>query len=99
VGLPGEKVQIKEKAVWINGVKAEPPADIAAIEYLPSPDRFGEPEEGGREWTLGPDEYFVLGDFTTRSSDSRDWGPVPRENIEAVATLIYWPPARWRVLR
>jgi signal peptidase I len=99
VGLPGETIQIKEKAVWINGVKAEPPADIGALTYLPQPDFDLHPQRGPSQWVLGPEEYFVLGDFTTNASDSRDWGPVPAENIEAVATLIYWPPSRWRIVR
>jgi hypothetical protein len=38
VGLPGETIQIKEKAIWINGAKAVPPAEIHALEYLPQPD-------------------------------------------------------------
>jgi len=29
-------------------------------------------------WQLGPEEWFVLGDFPAASSDSRRWGPVPR---------------------
>jgi signal peptidase I len=99
VGLPGEMVAIKDNAVWINGTRAPPPADIAALTYLPHPDPLGAPDGGPAEWALGPDDYFVLGDFTTNSSDSRDWGPVPRANLEAVATLIYWPPSRWRILR
>jgi type IV secretory pathway protease TraF len=58
-----------------------------------------EPRREPRSWDLGPDDFFVLGDFTAASSDSRDWGPVPRANLVGVATVIYWPPSAWRILR
>src|SRR6266446_1006553 len=40
---------------------------------------------------IPPDKYFVLGDNRDGSSDSRDWGFVPRENILGRAALVYWP--------
>ena len=55
---------------------------------------------------LGLDEYFVLGDFSARSKDSRLWQDgapghlpyaVPSDHIIGVVTQIYWPPERWRV--
>jgi signal peptidase I len=100
VGLPGETIQIKEKAVWINGVRLEAPARIRGLDYLPRPvmDPLN-PQDESAEWVLGSEDYFVLGEFTTNASDSREWGPVPRQNIVAVAEVIYWPPERWRLLR
>ena len=47
-----------------------------------------------REVTI---DYFVLGDNTNASSDSRAWGPVPGENIVGVADVIYWPLSRWHI--
>jgi signal peptidase I len=44
-----------------------------------------------RETVLGPDEYFVLGDNRLHSNDSRNWGPVPLENIVGRAWIGYWP--------
>jgi hypothetical protein len=38
-----------------------------------------------------PNDYFVMGDDRVNSSDSRDWGFVPRGNIIGRAALIYWP--------
>lgn len=47
---------------------------------------------------LGMDEYFLLGDNSARSRDSREWGPVRREALLGRATHVVWPPGRWRSL-
>ena len=48
---------------------------------------------------LGTDEYWVEGDFAQSSTDSREFGPVTREDLKAKAVLIYWPLERRRVVR
>jgi signal peptidase I len=52
---------------------------------------------GGRE--LGEDEYWVEGDFAHRSTDSRDFGPVRRDQLKAKVVLVYWPLERRRLVR
>ena len=47
---------------------------------------------------LGPDEYWIEGDHTNASSDSRHFGPVRGEQLTAKVLLIYWPPSRRRLL-
>jgi signal peptidase I len=109
VGLPGEEIVILDGAVWANGQKLTPPDSIHGIEYI------GEESEFGRTWgtpswpaVLDEDEYFVLGDFSARSKDSRYWETgapgyhpyaVPKSHLNGVVTHIYWPPSRWRILR
>jgi signal peptidase I len=110
VGLPGETVQIENGAVCINGQKMEPPDSLRGIQYL---DKIPGMEVGisgtkDNPAVLASDEYFVLGDFSAQSSDSRFWygGPeghpdyaVPVSHIKGVITHIYWPPSRWRIFR
>lgn len=52
---------------------------------------------GGR--TLGPDEYFVLGDNREASTDGRAFGPVGRDRIVGEVRFAYWPPRRLRPRR
>jgi signal peptidase I len=100
-GLPGEEVIVKEGALWINGVKQEPPAELLALMYGAPPDLVEEPAWGteANPTRLGPEELFVLGDFSVRARDSRFWGTVPTGNVQGVVGAIYWPPDRWRFFR
>jgi len=83
IGLPGEKVEIKGEHIFINDEELEEPYTV---------------HEGNYAWgpqVMGPDEYFVLGDNRNSSSDSHNWGPVPRDDIIGKAWISYWPPNYW----
>jgi signal peptidase I len=112
VGLPGDKVEITGDGVLINDTLVKLPDGVD--KYLPM-DQQGEILEGpsssaaygcwGNPITLGPDEYFLLGDNSAISEDSRFLGSIedhqpgamPRDQIMARVTAIVWPPSRWRV--
>jgi len=47
---------------------------------------------------LGPDEYFLLGDNSSESRDSREWGPVRRSRIVGRPIWVVWPPSHARKL-
>jgi len=104
VGLPGEEVCIKNGNVWIDGKPIALPESIRGLKYE-SMGQWGTTERPAK---LGADEYFVLGDFSSRAKDSRLWSPgapghppyaVPASHMHGVVTHIYWPPSRWRILR
>lgn len=109
VGLPGEKVEILDGRVRINDLPIAPPdSGLIYRGVLPDFSSIGRAGCTGHPITLGPDEYFMLGDNTSISYDSRWWsvaatghqiGAVPRSELMGRATAVYWPPARWRVLR
>lgn len=84
VGLPGEKVSMRNGHVFVDGVRLAEP-------YL-APAYRG--RESGDWPRASPDGYFVLGDNRTMSCDSRRWGVVPRGSIVGRADVRYWPPNR-----
>ena len=102
VGLPGESVEVKEGGVWINGVRQKPPPEIASLRWFLPDEPFLEPRSEfaaeGNPTRLADDEYFVLGDYSPQSYDSRFWGPVPAEDMRGVVGAVYLPPRSARAL-
>ena len=89
VGLPGETVQMYDrKELRINEQPAEFPANIPRIPYL----AYGNLADG-KPVPCG-DGYYVLGDDTRDSDDSRFNGPVSGERIRGRSWLIVWPLSR-----
>lgn len=87
IGLPGEKISIKNSEVSINGTPLT--ESYIASELLTSGGNF---LQEGSSVTVPGGEYFVLGDNRPHSSDSRTWGFVAKKKITGRAWLIYWPP-------
>jgi len=88
VGLPGEKISIKENGLYVNGVEIHPPERLQSLKYYP----LGNLARGG-EIECGKD-YFVLGDDSKDSYDSRFLGPVKSAQLRGRAWCILWPPSR-----
>lgn len=85
IGLPGEKVYIDSMGnIFIN--------DILLYEKY-GKEIIEDPGVAANPITLGPDEYFVLGDNRNNSKDSRfsDVGAVKRDDIIGKAWLLIWP--------
>lgn len=80
IGLPGDMVRVEGGRVFVGGVPLEEPYIAAQPRYT-------------GQWTVGPQEVFVLGDNRNNSSDSQNWGMLPFEDILGKAVLVYWPPS------
>ena len=94
VGLPGDEVEIKKGSIYVNGT---PLADsVFNNRYYYNRGDFG---VEGTKIIVPKDNYFVLGDNSASSKDSRYWGFVPRDNILGEAIVIYWPPNRVRIIK
>ena len=80
IGLPGDTIKIVEGRVYINGVMVSEPYIV----------KFCDTGCDGT-WTLGQNQYFVLGDNRSNSLDSHIFGPINRALIVGQAWIRYWP--------
>lgn len=90
IALGGEKVLIKNGEIYINGKRLQSPPSITSRYYF-NAGYFGDENEG---ITVPEGHFFVLGDNSGNSKDSRYWGFVPRKNLIGQAFFIYWPLTR-----
>ncbi len=82
VGLPGERVEIRDGVVSVDGRALDEP-------YVQFRDRRSTPA-----LTVPPHELYVLGDNRAESDDSRNWGAVPDADVAGKALVGIWPPRR-----
>ena len=86
VGLPNETVTITRNQVSITD--ADGTTTVLEEPYVnPEIERVYEPNT----WTLGPNQYFVMGDNRSNSLDSRNWGPLNRENVLGRVLVRIYP--------
>lgn len=91
-GLPNERMRIEGGDVFVDDDPLE--NGIFDETYYYDIGFYGQGER------IVPDQsYYVLGDNSQNSDDSRFWGYVPGDNVVGRAFLIYWPPQNIRILR
>lgn len=83
VGLPWDTVRVSDGRVAVNG------QDLDESAYL-----HGVRTAGEKEVTLGPAEYFLMGDNRASSLDSRIFGPVSRQFVVGRVWFRGWPPEK-----
>lgn len=92
IGLPGEEILIKNGKVEI--FNTEHPKGFYLDEFYIAPGGTAGRNtiKEGKLFQILEDEYVVMGDNRSRSSDSREWGTVKREELVGRAWVVYWPP-------
>lgn len=88
IGLPGETVKIEDGFVYVNEARLEEPYIAERCQ--------GQRCDG--TWTVGSEQYFVLGDNRSHSRDGHNFGPLDRNLIIGLAWVRYWPPKDWGVI-
>lgn len=86
IGLPGDIVEVKMGAVYVNGIKLDEP-------YVKDP-----PTYTVNLIKIPENNYFVLGDNRNNSNDSHNGWLVPRQNIIGKTWLSVWPPGEWGLI-
>ena len=96
VGLPGDKLSVADGVLYVNGTPQDEPY-VHRTNGAPDPT---EPFINESPWSLAEpyvvpeDSYFMMGDNRINSGDSREFGPVARDELVGQAFALYWPPTR-----
>lgn len=100
IACPGDTIRLVNDEVYVNGELLEedyayydPDSPFPYVTgYIPAEDGSGEmiPEYHLNEYTLGEDEYFVMGDNRHHSSDSRRIGCIRREDVKCRMLFFIW---------
>ena len=106
IGVPGDRIHLVDKTLWLNGKPVDEPYVYHKTEYIDEyRDNFPRSPnlpvvDSAHDMLANHVEngdvvvprgyYFAMGDNRDSSLDSRYWGFVPRENIIGKPLVIYW---------
>ena len=100
VGLPGDTLRIDSPRLYVNGKLAEGRPFERVMSAKDGYEGYSFGTSGflaqiltasDQTFTIPSKRYFAMGDNSYHSSDSRDWGPVPQQNIMGRGLFVYWP--------
>lgn len=94
IGLPGDKIEIRNNEVYVND-SVLPETYIAAKTNVWDNGFIKE----GKPIIIPQNYVFVMGDNRPRSSDSREFGPIPINSIVGVVIYRYFPPNKAGVIK
>lgn len=89
IGVPGDQVMIKDSEVYVNG-------QVLKEDYIAAKTNLWEGgfSKDGEATTVPDGMLFVMGDNRPRSSDSREFGPIPMESVIGQVFYRYFPPSK-----
>lgn len=94
IGVPGDEVMVKAGYVFVNGIKLDESKYLApdVKTYAGAFLKEGNPD------VVPANNFFVLGDNRSFSSDSREWGFVSVQKVIGKSFLVYWPVTKFRLV-
>ena len=92
IGFGGEKIEIRDGDIYVNGQHITDPR-VDNVYYYNTNSEYGRSNEVVE---VPAGHYFVLGDNSKDSNDSRFWGFVPERDLIGRAEFIFWPFDRLR---
>jgi signal peptidase I len=87
IGVPGDKIEVKNGGVYVDGARLSEAYIAKAPNYAMSPT------------IVPPDQLFVMGDNRNNSNDSHVWGFLPKGNVIGHACFRFWPIDRFGGVR
>jgi len=99
IGLPGEKIEIKNGNVIIFNSQAPNGFTLSEPYQIMEPLAGGSYLREGKIVEVPADSYIVFGDNRTHSYDSREWGPITKKDIIGKAWLRYWPLSKIALIK
>lgn len=92
IGIGGDRLEIHDGVVYRNSRRLDEPYVVHRRPGQSSNDQMA-------QVTVPPGSLFVMGDNRDNSSDSREWGFVPEQNVISEPLFVYWsydaPTTRW----
>ncbi len=97
VGLPGERINIRDGELYVNGEAVALGANMPPVYYTSGGYgmRYGI-QSDDEHAVVPPGHYLVCGDNSGNSRDGRYFGWLPEENIVGRVASVWWPPASWK---